>query len=152
RLLNLSEGQTNYWVADLRDPSCVADVIATVERKQPDLTARSTADFARLTQRYWVDGSGAGTALAFSALLGLVVGAVIVGQTLFSITKEHIKELGTLKAIGATGGELTAFVAWQALFLAVVGGGAGVVLSCLIQRFVAGIGLVVVLSPGVLSV
>jgi putative ABC transport system permease protein len=151
-LIGLGDGQANYWVADLRDESCADDVIATVERRAPDVTARTRQSFARATQDYWVAGSGAGTALGFSALLGLVVGTVIVGQTLFSITKEHLRELGTLKAIGATGGELTGFVAWQAAFLAVVGGGLGFVLSFLIRRAVESIGLVVVLSTPVLLV
>ena len=67
-------------------------------------------------------GSGAGAALAFSALFSLVIGIVIVGQTLYSITREHLKELATLKAMGASRGELVGFVSWQASFLALVGG------------------------------
>src|SRR5262249_43958244 len=106
RLAGVGEDRANYWIADLRDPSCTADVIASVQRQNPDLTAMATSDFRKTTQNYWVMGSGAGTALMFSALLGLVVGTVIVGQTLYSITKEHLRELGTLKAIGATNREL----------------------------------------------
>ncbi len=151
RLANLAEDQASYWVLRLRDTQCRDDVVHWVDGFQ-DLDAWPTATFARMTEDYWVGGSGAGTALAFSAILGLVVGAVIVGQTLFSITKEHMRELATLKAIGATNSEIVRFVAWQAGFLAVVGGGLGLALSVALQHGVERAGLVVVLSPKVLAI
>lgn len=151
RLAGLAEGQANYWIADLHDPLCAPDVIAAVERHTPDAQALTTAAFRQKTQDYWVFGSGAGSALAFSAALGLVVGTVIVGQTLYAITKEHLRELGTLKAIGATSGELIKFIGWQAAFLAVVGGSLGLCIALIVQRGVTAAGLLVVLSPAVLA-
>jgi putative ABC transport system permease protein len=109
-------------------------------------------EFRKKTQDYWVFGSGAGSALGFSAILSLVIGTVIVGQTLYAITKEHLRELGTLKAIGATTSELMGFVAWQAAFLAVVGGGVGLLVALILQRAVTAAGLLVVLSPTVLAI
>ncbi|HLM72109.1 MAG TPA: ABC transporter permease, partial [Polyangiaceae bacterium] len=152
RLARLSEGQANYWVADLHSPTCAADVIASIEAHEPDVTAMTHQGFMKKTQDYWVFGSGAGSALGFSALLGLVVGTVIVGQTLYAITKEHLRELGTLKAIGATNAELVQFVAWQAAFLAVVGGGLGLAIATGVKEAVTAAGLLVVLSPSVLGV
>lgn len=151
RLARLTEGQANYWVADLHDPSCAADLVTSVERHEPDVDAMTTQAFMAKTQSYWVFGSGAGSALGFSALLSLVVGTVIVGQTLYAITKEHLRELGTLKAIGATNNELVQFVGWQAAFLAVVGGGLGLLIALVVQRAVTAAGLLVVLSPQVLA-
>ena len=52
--------------------------------------------------------------LAFSALLGLAVGAIVVGQTLFSLTEGRLRELATLKAMGASDREVLAFIGWQA--------------------------------------
>lgn len=152
RLARLSEGQVNYWVADLARPECLNDVLATVEREAPDVQAMSQRAFMNKTQNYWVFGSGAGTALGFSALLGLVVGTVIVGQTLYAITKEHLRELGTLKAIGATNLELVSFIAWQAFFLAVVGGLFGFGIAQLVKIGVTQAGLLVVISPAVAGV
>src|SRR5260370_29743942 len=76
-----------------------------------------------MTERYWVHGSGAGGALAFSAVFSLAVGAVIVGQTLYSIVKEHMRELATLRAMGGTRRELLSFIGWQSSTLAARGGG-----------------------------
>ncbi len=104
-----------------------------------------------MTADYWVLGSGAGAALAFSALLGLVVGIVVVGQTLFAMTEGRLRELATLKAMGATHGELIGFVAWQAALLAVAGGTSGGLLALGMRRAVAQIGLTITLSAGVLG-
>lgn len=151
RLLGLGEGQAHYFVVDLADPAQADAVASAIERGNPDLQVLRTSVFARKSERYWVAGSGAGTAIAFCALLGLVVGVVIVGQTLYSITREHERELATLKALGATQGELAAFVALQAGFLAVLGSSLGLVLAFLGQDLLARGGLEVVLSAEVLA-
>jgi putative ABC transport system permease protein len=125
-------------------------VAAAIEERHPDLQALTAAAFRKKTEDYWVGGSGAGVAIGFSALLGLVVGTVIVGQTLYSVTREHERELATLKAIGATRTELASFVAWQAALLAVLGGVIGFGLAAIGQHVLADAGLMVVLSPRVL--
>lgn len=150
-VLEMGSDQATYWVLDLARPECAASVIGHVER-HPDLAAHTTDEFRAMTEDYWVKGSGAGTALGFSALLALVVGVVIVGQTLYAVTKEHLRELATLKAIGAHPSEIVRFVAWQAAFLALVGGGLGVLMAMGIQRWTEGFGLVIVLSPAVMAV
>lgn len=150
RLLGLADGQSSYLIADLRDPGCVDGVVAHV-RRHGDLDALPTGRFAAMTERYWVTGSGAGAALGFTALLGLVVGVVIVGQTLYALTREHLRELATLKALGASDLEIVYFVGWQAGFLAVVGGGLGLLQAMAVREGIAAVGLKVVLSPDVLA-
>jgi len=55
------------------------------------------------------------------ALLGFLVGVVIVGQTIYASTMEHLQEFGTLKAIGATNRNLLAVIVYQALANAILG-------------------------------
>jgi putative ABC transport system permease protein len=144
-LSGAAEGQAQYWVADLESPACAASVIERV-REHPDLDAHTTREFARMTESYWVFGSGAGGALAFCAVFSLLVGAVIVAQTLYSITKEHEKELATLKAMGATPAELVAFVAWQASLLAVTGGAIGASLAAALRVVLSAEGIALELN------
>jgi putative ABC transport system permease protein len=151
RVLEMGSDQATYWVLDLERPDCTQSVIHHVQQ-HPDLDAHTTDEFRVMTEDYWVKGSGAGTALGFSALLGLVVGVVIVGQTLYAVTKEHLRELATLKAIGARPMEIVGFVAWQAAFLALVGGGLGVIMALGIQRYAEQFGLFIVLSPPVMAI
>lgn len=148
RLTGMGPGEATYWVAELSDPGCASDVVRDLA-SQPDLDAHTTEDFARITEDYWVMGSGAGAALGFSALFGLVVGAVIVGQTLYSTTKEHLRELATLKAIGATRREILAFIAWQAMALAAVGALVGAGIASGLARVLSSQGILVRFSPPV---
>lgn len=149
RLLRLSDDRAHYWIADLEDPRCVDDVVRSL-RGHRELDAVPAARFAAKTERHWVIGSGAGGALAFSAALGLVVGVIIVGQSLYAVTREHIKELATLKAIGASDAEIVAFVLWQALLLATCGGALGLALAYLARAGVTLVGLTLLLTTGVL--
>jgi putative ABC transport system permease protein len=151
QLAGMAEGQAQYWIADLESAACAASVIAGVQ-KHADMAAHTTREFARMTESYWVFGSGAGGALAFCAIFSLLVGAVIVAQTLYSITKEHEKELATLKAMGATPGELVAFVAWQGSFLALVGGVIGVSLTAALANVLSREGIEIALTGPVLSI
>jgi putative ABC transport system permease protein len=148
RLADVDAASAQYWVADLAAPACAAAVLTDLA-SVPGLDAHTTDEFADLTERFWVVGSGAGGALGFSAIFALVVGAVIVGQTLFSITKEHLKELATLKAMGGSPRELVAFVAWQGAFLAVAGGVLGFVLAKALERALSSQGVEVVVSRSV---
>jgi putative ABC transport system permease protein len=151
RLVGLGEGQAHFWVVDVADPSCAETVAMAINDRHPDLQALTTPTFRDKTTTYWVGGSGAGAAIGFSALLGLVVGVVIVGQTLYSVTREHERELATLKAIGSTRMELASFVGWQAALLATLGGLIGFGLALAAQQMMINAGLMVILSPDVLA-
>jgi putative ABC transport system permease protein len=150
RLLGLGDDEAHYWVLDVPDSGCAERIIAQVNA-HPELEALTTAQFRRRSEHRWVVGSGAGAALGFTALLGLVVGLVIVAQTLFTITREHLKELGTLKALGALDGEIIGFVAWQAAYLALVGGALGFVIAFVVAAAV-GKFLLVLLTARLLAI
>lgn len=77
------------------------------------------AEFSMMAQEYWLTSTGAGKALALAAVLGLIVGIVVAGQVLYTSTLEHIKEYGTLKAIGATNAQVTAAIVAQAVAWAI---------------------------------
>jgi len=49
---------------------------------------------SRPQRSFWLFRPGAGFALFAGALLGMIVGTVIVAQTLYSSTKDHINEFG----------------------------------------------------------
>jgi putative ABC transport system permease protein len=64
---------------------------------------------------YWVIGTGAGITVLVAAALAIIVGVVIVAQTIYSATVDHIREYGTLKAMGATNFYLYKIIITQAL-------------------------------------
>jgi putative ABC transport system permease protein len=59
-------------------------------------------EFRSRSRTFWLFGTGAGAALFAGALLGAIVGTVIVAQTQYSSTKDHLNEFATLRAIGAS--------------------------------------------------
>ena len=151
RMAGLGDGEANYWVVDLKDPACAEQVMGDIQRN-PQLMAVRREDFVTMTQNYWIGGSGVGPALGFSALLGLIVGVVVVGQTLYTMTKDYERELATLKALGATSWELVRFVGWQAGFLALIGSTLGSVIAFMTTGAAAAGGLTIVLSSSVMAV
>jgi len=78
-------------------------------------------EFQSRSRAFWLFGTGAGAALFAGALLGVVVGTVIVGQTLYSSTKDHLNEFATLRAIGASNRYIEKVIIFQALLSAVIG-------------------------------
>ncbi len=70
---------------------------------------------SKKAQDYWLNATGAGPALGMSALMGLIVGVVVAGQVLFTSTLEHLKEYGTLKAMGASNSQITGAIVAQAV-------------------------------------
>ena len=87
----------------------------------PDVEVLTTAEFRERSANFWLFGTGAGAALFAGALLGVIVGTVIVAQTLYSSTKDHLNEFATLRAIGSSGGYIHKVIILQALLSAVIG-------------------------------
>ncbi len=53
--------------------------------------------------------------------MGVIVGMVIVGQILYASVSDHIKEFGTLKAMGASDRFIYSIIIEQALWMSVLG-------------------------------
>jgi putative ABC transport system permease protein len=85
-------------------------------------------------QDYWMFGTGAGVSVLIAAALGLLVGVVVVAQTIYSSTVDHIREYGTLKAMGATNGYLYRVITEQAAISALAGYGAAIAIAIVVSR------------------
>jgi putative ABC transport system permease protein len=113
--------QTTYLLVKL-EPGADRDAVraALAERLAP-ARVWTRVEFARQTQRYWLVTTGAGSALLLAATLGLVVGVVIVGQTLYATTVDRIAEYATLRAMGAPRGYLNTVILKQSVIAALAG-------------------------------
>ncbi len=108
------------------DPAALArEIDARVE----NVDALTRDEFASKTARYWLFGTGAGVTVLIAAALGLIVGVVVVAQTIYAATVDHLKEFGTLKAMGATNGYIYRVIVTQAVWSAVIGYGIGIVFA-----------------------
>jgi putative ABC transport system permease protein len=91
------------------------------ERIPPDVLVMTKAEFAAREKAYWNGATPIGYVFAFGAIMGLVVGAIIVYQILFADVSEHLREYATLRAIGYRNRFVSGIVLQQALILAVLG-------------------------------
>ena len=82
-----------------------------------------------MTQIYWMFTTGAGVAVLLAAALGLIVGFVVVAQTIYATTMDHLKEFGTLKAMGAPDSYVYKVIITQAAISAVIGYSLGMLVS-----------------------
>jgi len=130
----LADDQTIFILVKLA-PGAVLD---TVRRgllgRLTDVEVFTSREFSRMTQIYWMFTTGAGVAVLLAAILGLVVGFVVVAQTIYATTVDHLKEFGTLKAMGAPNSYVYKVILTQAAISAVIGYGLGMMVSGFVVR------------------
>ncbi len=147
-MLGASHKQSSYTVATLEDGVDHDEIKAKLSARLPDAEVLNREEFRERSLKYWLFQTGAGAALIAGALLGLIVGVVIVAQTLYASTKDHINEFATLRALGASAGYIVQVILMQALLSAVVGYALGMCLALLIVWAADGTTLNVVMTPG----
>jgi len=108
------------------------------------------AEFAERSRIFWLFGTGAGAALFAGALLGVIVGTVIVAQTLYSSTKEHINEFATLRAIGSSREYIYKVIVCQAIFSAIIGFFFAALIGAVIVELTAATALPIIMTPGLI--
>ena len=106
------------------------------------------AEFRERSRAFWLFSTGAGAALLAGALLGVIVGTVIVAQTLYSSTKEHLNEFATLRAIGSSRQYIYKVIVWQALLSAIIGFSIAALIGDAIVHLTAATALPIVITPG----
>ena len=139
--------RTTYIVIKLvpgADAKAVADEIG---RRLPYNDVRSRGEWATKSESYWTDSTGLGLNMMMTVFLGCVVGVVVVAQTLYTSTMEHIKEFATVKAIGGTNRDIYAILGKQAAIAAVAGFALGAVLAYGLRPVMAGIDLKLIIAP-----
>ena len=111
----------------------------------------TTDEFRSRSRSFWLFGTGAGAALFAGALLGVIVGTVIVAQTLYSSTKDHLNEFATLRAMGSSNGYIYRVIIYQALLNAVIGFCIATGIGALVVEMTAKSALPIVITPWLIA-
>ncbi len=101
------------------DPEKVRDAVRALLPK--DVLVLTKADFVAREMAYWNGAQPIGYIFAFGAIMGFVVGSIIVYQILFADVSDHLAEYATLRAMGYSNGFVSGVVLQQAMILAVLG-------------------------------
>lgn len=149
--IGMPPNRISYLLLHVANPADLPRIKAALTAVLPKTETLTPTEFAARSRDFWLYGTGAGAALFAGALLGAVVGTVIVAQTLYSSTKDHLNEFATLRAIGSSTWYINGIIVWQALLSAVIGfaiaGGAGLA----IVAMTAESALPIVLTPKLMA-
>jgi len=147
----MSPNKATYILVRVAADADVETVRNRLKANISDVEILTPAEFRDRSRTFWLFGTGAGFALFAGALLGVIVGTIIVAQTLYSSTKDHLNEFATLRAIGSSGGYIYKVIICQAVISAVVGFCIAAGVGFLIVHRTAETALPIVMTPGLTS-
>jgi len=143
----ISPNKATYFLVRLAGGADAANVQRDLQTNISDVEVLTPDQFRERSRRFWLFDTGAGAALFAGALLGLIVGTVIVAQTLYASTKDHLNEFATLRAIGSSGMYIHKVIILQALLSAVIGFGIAAAAGFVIMQQTANSALPVIMTP-----
>ncbi len=130
----LNEDQAFFLLVKLIPGANPETVKSELEKVLTGVEVLTNEEMWRKTQGYWVFSTGAGITTLMGAVLGLLVGIVVVAQTIYSATVDHIREFGTLKAMGARNGYIYRIIIEQAVISATLGYVVAIVIGWFVAR------------------
>ncbi len=132
QLLGLPNDGATFHLVRLNEGADIEEVRQGLLSKLESAEVLTTKEFHDRSLQQWLFRTGAGVALIGGALLGILVGTVIVAQTLYSSTKDHLNEFATLRALGSASGYIHQVILAQAGLSAVLGYGLGMIVALII--------------------
>ncbi|MBE9067064.1 ABC transporter permease [Leptolyngbya cf. ectocarpi LEGE 11479] len=119
-----------------------------LEDTLPGTKAFTKDELIDTTQAYWQNRTGIGFILGLGAIVGVIVGMVVVAQILYTSVSENLREFGTLKAMGASDWDIYSVILEQSLWMAVLGYVPGLLLCWGMGTWTAATqGIVVLITP-----
>ncbi|MEH2612019.1 ABC transporter permease [Bradyrhizobium sp. AZCC 1693] len=125
--------------------------LSAIRAQAGEAEVLTSDDFSSRSRSFWLFGTGAGAALFAGALLGMIVGTVIVAQTLYSSTKDHLSEFATLRAMGSSNAYIYGVIIYQALINAVIGFCIAAGIGSLVVQMTAKSALPIVITPWLMA-
>lgn len=116
------------------EPMTVARAIAD----ETGLKAYSTDEFSRRTVQYYLRNTGITTSFATTILLGIAVGAAIVGLTFNMFVSGNLPQYAMLKVVGVTDLRIAGLVLLQAAVTGLLGYAIGTGLAAAFFEFACG--------------
>jgi len=134
----MEEDQLSFILVRAADGVDLQELKGRIAHSLSDVEVYTTAEFSRKTQIYWMFNTGAGIGILIAAFMGIVVGVVVVAQTIYASTIDHLREYGTLKAMGASNGYIYRVIIRQAVISAAIGYLLGMAISLVVVNITSG--------------
>jgi putative ABC transport system permease protein len=140
------KGRSVFVVGNVA-PGADRDAVVEELRATANIDVYTRDEIIQKTQRYWMTETGVGFGFLITIALGLIVALVIVGQVLYAATIDHLRDFGTLKAIGVPGWKLCGIVIEQAVIVSTIGFILGLATAGVLMRAYENTQMTMVLSP-----
>jgi putative ABC transport system permease protein len=121
RYMDFGSEESMYVLLRIDKSYSVSEVQQSLKQRLPEVDVLTHDEFAHKSRMYWTIKTGAGGAILTAAVLGFLIGLVVVSQTIYANTMENIEEYATLKALGASQAFVARIVLTQALICGAVG-------------------------------
>lgn len=112
-------------------PGRSATEVARAIERETGLRALTVPEFSVATIDFIWRNTGIPASFLTTIILGFLVGIAVSAQTFYSFVLENLRNLGALKAMGATNGLLARLLLLQAFVAGIVGYGIGVGLTAI---------------------
>ncbi|WP_373541329.1 ABC transporter permease DevC [Chamaesiphon sp.] len=135
-----SQGNINVGLITLKpgyDPQQVVQQLKSYLPKE-DIKVLTRAEYIAFEQGYWQQQTPIGPIFNLGAVMGFLVGVIIVYQVLSTDVNSHLREYATFKAMGYSNAYLLGIVFEEALILAIVGFIPGLIVSIGLYTVVGG--------------
>lgn len=147
QLLGVDDDKSTFLLVKLAPGANITEVQNDLAKRLDSADVLTKDEFESRSLKQWLFRTGAGLALIGGAILGSLVGTVIVAQTLYSSTKDHIHEFATLRALGSSRGYIYKVILAQAGLSAIMGYVLGMVIALLILYLSRNSSLPLVMTP-----
>jgi putative ABC transport system permease protein len=145
--MGTSPNKVSYFLVHVAAGTDIASARKGLLASLSKVEVLTPGEFRDRSRAFWLFGTGAGAALFAGALLGTIVGTVIVAQTLYSSTKDHLNEFATLRAIGSSSLYIHKVIICQALLSAVIGFSLAASVGLVIVKLTADTALPILMTP-----
>ena len=135
QFVKMPVNQCSYFLVKTLPGSNLDEVVREIKKHVPLAEVLTKEQYSWISINYWLTRTGIGISFGAATVLGLLVGLVMVAQTLYAFVLDRLTEFGTLKAIGASGPQLMCILLIQALIIAVIGSIFGLIISVFVQTF-----------------
>jgi putative ABC transport system permease protein len=132
------KGQVGWYTIRIKDPSQAAEVARRVDEEFENSPAETKTEPEGAFIQGWASQIG-NIVFIVAAVLGMVFFTILLvtGNTMAQAVRERTGELGVLKAIGFTNGQIVSLVIAESCLLSMLGGVLGLGLACLMVPVLA---------------
>jgi len=129
----VAKGQVGWYNVMVKDPAQAAEIAKAVDQEFLNSEYETKTEPEAAFAQSWMKQIG-NIALITSSILGAVFFTILLvtGNTMSQSVRERTAELGVLKAVGFTSGQVLWMVLAESCTLALLGGALGLGLGCLI--------------------